>query len=191
MAKVNQRSIDRRIVRTRRTLHEALLGLMQKKRFEAITVEEICDTAGVSRSTFYSHYTGKNDLEQSHIKQFRAQLLHQHADKGTATSFGFSLPMFRHAREHLHHYRAFVGSRGSAAALGIVRGILEDLVRRELAGMPYVGAKNSVSGDVAVEYFVGAYMAVLTWWLDRGARLPPEQVDAMFQRLVGGTPPTV
>jgi hypothetical protein len=26
-------------------------------------------------------------------------------------------------------------------------------------------------------------MAVLTWWLDRGARLPPERIDAMFRRL--------
>jgi hypothetical protein len=26
-------------------------------------------------------------------------------------------------------------------------------------------------------------MAVLIWWLDSGAKLPPERVDAMFRRL--------
>jgi hypothetical protein len=26
-------------------------------------------------------------------------------------------------------------------------------------------------------------MSVLTWWLDRSARPPPAQVDAMFRRL--------
>jgi hypothetical protein len=26
-------------------------------------------------------------------------------------------------------------------------------------------------------------MAVLTWWLDKGAKLPPQRVDAMFRRL--------
>jgi hypothetical protein len=34
-----------------------------------------------------------------------------------------------------------------------------------------------------VEYLIGAYMAVLVWWLDGGAKLPPRQVDAMFRRL--------
>jgi hypothetical protein len=34
-----------------------------------------------------------------------------------------------------------------------------------------------------VEYIVGAYMAVLTKWLDGGAKLPPEQVDATFRSL--------
>jgi hypothetical protein len=24
---------------------------------------------------------------------------------------------------------------------------------------------------------------VLTWWLDGGAKLPPQQIDAMFRRL--------
>ncbi|CAN7492185.1 hypothetical protein [Pararhizobium sp. LjRoot238] len=34
------------------------------------------------------------------------------------------------------------------------------------------------------------YMAVLTWWLDGGTKLPPDQIDAMFRRLVteGATP---
>ncbi|MDX1162466.1 hypothetical protein GOL75_14190 [Sinorhizobium medicae] len=34
-----------------------------------------------------------------------------------------------------------------------------------------------------VQYLVGAYMAVLTWWLDGGTKLPPELVDGMFRRL--------
>jgi hypothetical protein len=26
-------------------------------------------------------------------------------------------------------------------------------------------------------------MAVMTWWLDGGAKLPPKRIDAMFRRL--------
>src|SRR6266516_4765255 len=29
-----------------------------------------------------------------------------------------------------------------------------------------------------------AFVGVLTWWLDQGAKLPPEEVDAIFRRLV-------
>ena len=34
----------------------ALISLLKKKPFEYITVSEICETAGVNRSTFYLHY---------------------------------------------------------------------------------------------------------------------------------------
>ena len=76
-----------------------------------------------------------------------------------------------------------VGSRGGAVALGTIRQILTDLVRDELAA---TGDKNSMDAmppEVVVQYIVGAYMSVLTWWLDGGAKLPPERIDAMFRRL--------
>ena len=41
---------------------EALIILLEKKDIEYITVKEICDKAGVNRSTFYLHYEGMNDL---------------------------------------------------------------------------------------------------------------------------------
>ena len=43
-------------------MDEALLFLLEKKDFEFISVKEICDKAGVSRSTFYLHYENMNDL---------------------------------------------------------------------------------------------------------------------------------
>ena len=38
--------------------------------------------------------------------------------------------------------------------------------------------------QLAVEFVAGAFMAVLTWWLDQGAALAPAEVDAIFRRLV-------
>ena len=43
-------------------MDEALITLLEKKYFEYITVKEICDTAGVNRSTFYLHYENTADL---------------------------------------------------------------------------------------------------------------------------------
>lgn len=40
----------------------ALISLLKKKSFEYITVSEICETAGVNRSTFYLHYETISDL---------------------------------------------------------------------------------------------------------------------------------
>lgn len=43
-------------------MDEALLLLLDKKEYEFITVKEICQKAGVNRSTFYLHYEGVDDL---------------------------------------------------------------------------------------------------------------------------------
>ncbi len=43
-------------------MDEALVKLLEKKDFSYITVKEICETAGVNRSTFYLHYDNTADL---------------------------------------------------------------------------------------------------------------------------------
>ena len=43
-------------------MDEALLTLLEKKDFEFISVKEICNKAGVNRSTFYLHYESMDDL---------------------------------------------------------------------------------------------------------------------------------
>ena len=43
-------------------MDEALITLLEKKDFEYITIKEICEMAGVNRSTFYLHYENTADL---------------------------------------------------------------------------------------------------------------------------------
>ncbi|ANP86015.1 hypothetical protein BA011_09925 [Rhizobium leguminosarum] len=185
MATANH-TIDRRIARTRTSLHRALISLIIEKGYDSITVEEICQAANVGRSTFYLHYTGKDDLKQSGLDGLRRQLAETaaHAAKGEGSQrLGFSLAMFEHARDHVDVYRALAGSRGGAVALGTIRQILSDLVRAELATNVGKPLQDAIPRELVVQYVVGAYMAVLTWWLDGGTKLPPDRVDAMFRRL--------
>ncbi len=181
--------MDRRVARTRATLQQALNALTLKKGYEAITIEDICEAANVGRSTFYAHYTSKDDLKRSGLEHLRRQLLdHQRAalaasDNAGDRSLAFSLPMFEHARDHIDLYRALVGNRGGTVALGTIRQILSDLVRDELHASAGKRPNGAIPRELVVHHVVGAYMAVLTWWLDGGAKLPPRQMDAMFRRL--------
>ncbi len=181
--------MDRRVARTRAMLQRALNALTLKKGYEAITIEDICEAANVGRSTFYAHYTGKDDLKRSGLEHLRQQLLdHRRAalaasDNAGKRSLAFSLPMFEHAREHIDLYRALVGNHGGAVALGTIRQILSDLVRDELHANAGKNPNGAIPRELVVHYVVGAYMAVMTWWLDGGAKLPPRQMDAVFRRL--------
>jgi len=182
-------AIDRRIPRTKAALQHALISLILKKDYEAITIQDICDMANVGRSTFYAHYTSKDDLKRIGLEHLRKQLIARQRDARALAgdmkdrSLSFGLTMFEHARDHRNLYRALVGGRGGTVALGAIRQILSDLVRDELAETEDKNAVDVVPREVVVQYVVGAYMAVLIWWLDRGAKLPPQRMDAIFRRL--------
>jgi AcrR family transcriptional regulator len=182
-------AIDRRIGRTRATLQHALISLILEKGYEAITIQDICDAANVGRSTFYAHYTSKDDLKRSGLENLRGLLVDRQRDALARPgamrdrSLGFCLTMFEHARDHMDLYRALMGGRGGTVALGTIRQILSDLVRAELAATIDKNSADAIPREIVVQYVVGAYMAVLTWWLDGGAKLPPERIDAMFRRL--------
>ena len=60
---------DRRSQRTRRLLHQAIMSLMQEKRYDTITVQDIIDRADVGRSTFYAHFQDKEDLLNSNLEE--------------------------------------------------------------------------------------------------------------------------
>lgn len=53
---------DKRIVKTKRSLKEALTDMLEKEDFEHISITELCRKAEVSRITFYSHYSDKYAL---------------------------------------------------------------------------------------------------------------------------------
>ncbi len=48
-------------------MDEALLILLEQKEYDFISVKEICNTAGVNRSTFYLHYESIDDLLEETI----------------------------------------------------------------------------------------------------------------------------
>lgn len=179
--------MDRRVVRTRAALQHALIALIMRKGYDAITVEDICAEADVGRSTFYLHFASKDALKLGGLEHLREQLAARQQEMLASTAkgdgLGFGLALFEHAREHVDLYRALIGGRGEGIALDGIKRILADLVRAELEATADGGPGEAISRGVAVQYTVGAYMAVLTWWLERGAEPSPQRMNEMVRRL--------
>ena len=58
-------STDRRVLRSRRMLIDALGRLLKKRGFNELSVQEIVDEADLTRATFYLHYPDKGSLLQA------------------------------------------------------------------------------------------------------------------------------
>lgn len=177
---------DRRVRKTRRALHEALIELIIEKGYEAVTVQDIIDRADVVRSTFYAHYTDKQDLLRWGIQDLQAAL-RQACTTSAAEAprlFGFSLELFRHTHPQRRLFRALVGRRGGATlVLPWFAQMITDLVREELTGLPPRQHNAVVPLDVVVQFVTGAYMSLLTGWLDTESEHSPQEMDRMFRAL--------
>ena len=54
--------MDRRQIKTRKSVFRAFTELLDEKGYSATTIQDIIDRADIGRSTFYSHFETKEDL---------------------------------------------------------------------------------------------------------------------------------
>lgn len=173
---------DRRVMRTRAALQRALVSLVREQDYDAITVDDVCRKADVGRSTFYLHFANKDDLKRSGLADLKARLVE--GANLSADRFSFVLPLLEHASEHLLHYRALAGTRGRGVSLYALRDIVHAVVEADVSGEGGDAEDvGRIPPEVAAQFLTGAFMGMLAWWLDGGAKLPPETLDAAFRRL--------
>lgn len=65
---------DRRILKTKRAIYEALVELMQKKKLNSITVTELAAAANINRKTFYTYYSTVYDVLDEVINELISSL---------------------------------------------------------------------------------------------------------------------
>lgn len=184
---------DRRVRRTRRALHQALMDLILEKRYDKITVQDIIDRADVGRSTFYAHFLDKDDLLVQGLAMF-SDGLEAHlseAEHGAVDSSDahvlHSLVFFQHAGMHNDLYRAMQEGGGADVIMDAAREHLSQDIEKHLAALFPDGAAAEVPLPVITNFVTGAMLSVLMWWLDAGRPCTAEEINAIFQQLaIGG-----
>lgn len=183
---MDQEKKDRRTRKTRQLLRGALLGLLKEKRYDEISVQDVIERADVARSTFYMHYTDKDDLLTGGQGIFAENLDHQM----TAHTGGSGAPAFS-ARIWFYHVQSQGGILKLIAkddpamelAMKTLRGIIHRSMQEGMQSHAPAG-NDGVPRPVIVDYLSDSLMTLIKWWLKDGMRRTPEQMDDMFQRLV-------
>lgn len=181
----SKQKMDARVRRSRDALGDALVALIQEKPFDTITVQDVLDRAGVGRSTFYEHFSNKDDLLMSDADEFFeriAMALSMHKDASDRVA-----PVresFAHVGEMRRFFDALIKSGKVHENLELARGHFARGIERRLAELPR-GKGIPASERPAIAFaHAGALLSLLTWWLDRGMRESPEHMDELFHRMV-------
>ncbi|MFC6083479.1 TetR/AcrR family transcriptional regulator [Sphaerisporangium aureirubrum] len=174
---------DRRVRRTRRAVQQALVELILEKGYDAVTVTDVIGRADVGRSTFYAHFTGKQEVLFSNLDEL-VRILHPVPRAAPAALFSFSLPMFEHVREQGRLVRALIGRRGGTTVVAHAEQVLAAVVREELLASLPDGRRPPESLDLVVTGIVGAFMALVREWVDGDFTATPAVLNDAFLSLV-------
>jgi len=181
----SKKKTDARVRRTRDALGDALIALMQEKPFDTITVQDVLDRAHVSRSTFYTHYSDKDDLLMSDAEEFFEALsmaLSQHGDKSDRV---FPVrEFFAHLSDVQPFFKALVKSGKYHENMELARGHFARGIERRLVELPRGGTIPANQLPAIAFAHAGALLSLLSWWLDRGMRESPAEMDEIFHRIV-------
>lgn len=172
-------TLDRRAQRSRELILEALFALMGERGFDRLTIQNVIDRAGVGRATFYAHFESKEELLATSIGRLRAWLLQAGQATGDAP-LGFTLPFFQHLASHQRIYRMTVARESETSVEHHVRQMLAELVRNDLIRWRAPSPKLLA---LATHHVVGALWSSFIWWMESSEPLPPQELNAMFQRL--------
>ena len=65
--------MDARVIKTKTTLLATFRKMLGELRFEDITVNDLCQRAGIRRATFYKHFSDKYDFLKFFVSSLRAE----------------------------------------------------------------------------------------------------------------------
>jgi len=173
---------DRRIMRTRDALGDAMMALLHEKRFDDITVQEVLDRAGVGRATFYTHYRDKDDLFLSDVEDFlehvSSVLKQQNANPRRLLPVREFLTHLRDVREF---HAALVKSDKLNDVWTLARGVFARSIdeRLQAAGVQLNPAQRSAQAHA----LAGSFFSLLDWWIDKGMKTDPKEMDELFHRM--------
>lgn len=178
--------MDRRQQKTRKAIFQAFGTLLEKKRFEHITVQEIAERANIGRSTFYAHFETKDELLCAMCKDIFHHVFAQKLpvetddarpnDKNLEAKLGHIL---YHLRENPLNLKGLLASESGELFIYYFKSCLRDLFSRYLSAF-----QSDVPTDFLIHYLVGSFSETVYWWVKKDMSDPPDTVAAYYLSMI-------
>jgi AcrR family transcriptional regulator len=152
---------------------ESLLLLMKKKSYSRISIGEITDKAGVNRSTYYRHFSSKEEI----IKFYFKRILH-----GYSLVFNRNDTYKTHLQKLFQHYLVYkqefllIYKNGLAhVILDALNDFFEPIANNET---------GKVQKRLRIYWYAGATYNLFLYWLEGGMKETPEELGGIAAELL-------
>ncbi len=176
---------DRRVRRTRRQLHLALVELATELGYDQVTVEHLTNRADLARRTFYAHYVDKDSLLEAVVGALMTELVGRldaavlDDDRPVARSAAIR-ELFLHGEENRDCYRMLLAGAGNGRGLRKMSNTLSAHFEQHMVVVTgRLGLTPELPLDFVARAFVGQHLTILRWWLDNQVDYTVDQLAAM------------
>lgn len=174
--------MDRRQQKTRKAIFQAFSTLLETRRFENITVQQIIDEANVGRSTFYAHFETKDELLKAMCTDLFQHVFSEHLMSERTHDFSDDHSFHSKVTHVLYHLKDrekdIVGIFTSESSQVFMRYF------REYLGELFSGCEGAYPAEIPAEfiqnYLVGSFVETVRWWIAGGMRQTPEEIARYY-----------
>ncbi len=181
---------DRRQVRTKRRIREALATLLEETSIEKITVKALADQADIDRKTFYLHYGSIGDLLAEIQGEFLAEALQLLASYDPFSpdfdALGFFRQINRFIDENSGFYHRMVIADQYKFFYNELKDSLKEFLYQNYLQREDLSALSPVKLSLYTEYVTAGVMAIYVEWLKHPAFDLEEVAEAASELTYGG-----
>lgn len=183
--------LDRRVRRTRRRLHDALIQLILEQGYDTVTIQEITDEADLSRATFYLHYKDKDELLASSLEEMFDELMESVKDIMLRRKIEMSdedpasLPAFKHVAEYADLYKSLLGEKGVSSVINRILDYIARIGEQQYRLLVTEEEEESIPVpiEIAARHMAGSMFSMVSWWLAEDMKYTPEEMAVYFHRM--------
>lgn len=166
---------DRRIKKTKRAILHAFATLMQEKRFDDITVNDICDQAEISRTTFYHYYIDKYDWLEKVVYDTVIEDFSHVGDPKTRSPeivIGMLTTAFQNVKRNVSFYAVILKKENSQLFRERIYNSLITHFEQK------AGSESTPTHEqqMAARFIASATVSIIEWWIYSNFALSPEQL---------------
>lgn len=148
-----------------------------------ITVREICEIAGINRSTFYAHYLDVYELFEK-VEQNMAQMCADTILNSYAVGGGFQAAIegvFGFILAYKDFYRLYFSEINHTARILTA---MTDPFKEQIAQLRASDFGYKVRGEMNYHFhfFTAGMAAVISYWLNNGCKESPHQLYEILRR---------
>ncbi|MDO4198425.1 MAG: TetR/AcrR family transcriptional regulator [Erysipelotrichaceae bacterium] len=166
--------------RAEKQICEAMIELMEEKPFESIRVTELAGKAGISRSSFYTHFDSIYDVLQLIEDDFLEHIIDE-KEVGLDNDMSVVENNFSYIRDNLRTLQTLIGVNGDDS-FGIRLGnrskrILDTIVDNHRSRL------NDTQLIIVNEFAKAGKMQVFKWWAENQNSVSVKEVMEMLEMI--------
>jgi AcrR family transcriptional regulator len=174
--------MDRRIQKTRQSIMNTFIDLLDEKGFDKITINDIAVRADINRGTVYLHYVDKFDLLDKCIETYVEQLLQYCANsadnKINANAFQ---SVFEYLEKNFTIYKLLLSNEG----FGFFRSRLYAIIAQTVTEVIGIKSENSAfSNGVTTQFLTSGFIGVLEWWINNSMPCSVQEITEQLMFLL-------